>query len=211
MDRLTERPKRKQRIAFLALGLAMVGMVMVILASASLRLSLYESAYGYTNLRLFSHVFIIWLAGVFVLFVIALCLAKPRQFIFGAFLAIPIYLAAMNLINPDRLVAQWNIQHYADTGQLDGEYLSALSDDAVPVVLGILDMEEGLEAREAVGVAFQERLRYLEHRVAQDGWPAYHLARCDALTTLRARREILETFTTDESIRSLERLPDDFD
>lgn len=211
LDRLTERPKRKQRIAFLGLGLAMVGMVMVILTSASLRLSLYESAYGYTNLRLFSHVFIVWLAGVFVLFVIALCMARPRQFIFGALLAIPIYLAAMNLVNPDRLIAQWNIQRYADTGQLDGEYLSSLSDDAVPVVLGILDMEEELEAQEAVGVAFRERLRYLESRVAQDGWPAYHLARRDALTALRARRDILETFPADEGSRSKERLPDDFD
>jgi hypothetical protein len=72
-------------------------------------------------------------------------------------------------------------------------------------------MEEELEAREAVGVAFRERLRYLEYRVAQDGWPAYHLARRDALTALRARRDILETFPADEGSRSLERLPDDFD
>jgi len=50
---------------FKILGTALVIQVGLIMASALRRLSLYEQAYGFTVLRLYSHVFIIFLAVVF--------------------------------------------------------------------------------------------------------------------------------------------------
>jgi hypothetical protein len=198
LDRLTLRPGRRERAAFLSLSLLMAGAVIAVLASAFVRLSLYEAAYGYTNLRLFSHVFIIWLAGIFVIFGITLWLGRPRRFVFAVFVGLLVYLGAMNLLNPDRLIAERNLKRYSQSGQLDGAYLARLSEDAVPLVLKVLDLDQEPEARDEVGRAFRERLQWLEAQAAHDGWPAFHLARRDALYALRARREALEAFPSPE-------------
>jgi hypothetical protein len=194
LDRLARRSSPLQRAVFHALSVAMIGMVMVILASAIQRLNLYESVYGYTVLRLYSHAFAIWMAGVFLLFVITLLVARPRLFVFGGFLAGMAYLLAMNLLNPDALIAQQNIQHYAQTGRLDGEYLATLSEDAVPVVIQVLDVPDKA-AQAAVGQAYLERLTTLEKQATEDGWPSFHLARYNALATLQANRERLEAWS----------------
>ena len=142
LDRLARRSSPLQRVAFHVLSLAMIGMVMVILASAIQRLNLYESVYGYTVLRLYSHAFALWMAGVFLLFVATLLAARPRWFVFGGFLAGMAYLLVMNLLNPDALIAQENLQHYTQSGRLDGEYLATLSEDAVPVAIRVLDAQD---------------------------------------------------------------------
>jgi hypothetical protein len=193
LDRLARRSSPLQRAVFLVLSVAMIGMVMVILASAIQRLNLYESVYGYTVLRLYSHAFAIWMAGVFVLFLVTLLAARPRLFVFGGFLAGMVYLLAMNLLDPDALIAQQNILHYAQTGRLDGEYLATLSEDAVPVVIQVLDLPDEA-AQAAVGRAYLEQLTTLERQAAEDSWPSFHLARYNALATLQANRERLEAW-----------------
>ena len=202
LDRLARRSSPLQRAVFLVLSVAMIGMVMVILASAIQRLNLYESVYGYTVLRLYSHAFAIWMAGVFVLFTATLLAARPRLFVFGGFLAGMAYLLVMNLLNPDALIAQENIQRYTQhqttqgerlDRRLDGEYLTTLSEDAVPVVIQALDrLDQPVQA--AVAQAYLEQLTTLEEQAAEDGWPSFHLARYNALATLQASRERLEAW-----------------
>src|SRR5262249_35903560 len=55
LDWLGRRDTPRQRRVFQALGGAMVLLTLVILGSAMLRMVLYEDAYGYTHLRLYSH------------------------------------------------------------------------------------------------------------------------------------------------------------
>ncbi len=61
LSQVTRRDKKAQRLLFSILGLVLVAQVGVILASAFTRLNLYEQAYGFTRLRSFTHLFIIWL------------------------------------------------------------------------------------------------------------------------------------------------------
>ena len=46
-------------------------------------------------------------------------------------------LLAFSLANPDRLIAQRNVERWRDTGRLDVHYLQTLSADAVPVVASL--------------------------------------------------------------------------
>jgi hypothetical protein len=62
-------------IGFKIYSTVLVVQVILIMASAFTRLSLYEQAYGFTTLRLYSHVFIILLAVIF-------CLLLPGNLIF---------------------------------------------------------------------------------------------------------------------------------
>ena len=59
---ITRRDTESQRKTFSSLGVGLVGLVLVMLISAFQRLALYESAYGFSRLRAYTHVFMIWLA-----------------------------------------------------------------------------------------------------------------------------------------------------
>jgi len=61
LSMVTKRENKTKRWVFSILGLFLVGLVGVILASAFKRLTLYEAAYGFTRLRTMTHIFIIWI------------------------------------------------------------------------------------------------------------------------------------------------------
>jgi Domain of unknown function (DUF4153) len=140
----TWRETRGQTRAFRLLATLMVGLTGVLLASAFLRMALYEEAYGYTHLRLFVHVFEVWLGALFGWLLVTLWF-RPKQFAIGGFVAVLGFLATLNLMNPDSTIADWNLLRYAATGKVDIYYLGALSEDAVPKLLEGIGKLQGEE------------------------------------------------------------------
>ncbi len=61
---ITRRETENQRRTFSVLGVGLVGLVIVMLVTAFKRLVLYEAAYGFSRLRTYTHIFMIWLALV---------------------------------------------------------------------------------------------------------------------------------------------------
>jgi energy-converting hydrogenase Eha subunit C len=155
---------------------AMIGLVLVILTSAIKRMALYESAYGYTHLRLFTHVFMVVLGGVLVWRAVTLWW-RPERFALGAFLGALGYLAAMNLLNPDALIARKNLERAAEGSDVDTLYIRLkLSADAAPVVASYVAAHP-----EAPGTLWlKEYLELHGASSAPGGWPAYHWARARA-------------------------------
>ena len=81
------------------------------LLSAHYRLSLYESAYGFTQQRTVTHVFIFWLAGLLLATVILEIFNKlPRIAVVLLLVALG-FMVTLNLINVDDFIAQKNIAH----------------------------------------------------------------------------------------------------
>ena len=122
-----------QRLLKLLLG-ALCVLTLVILFSAHTRLALYEDAFGFTRLRLFVHLVILWLAGIFVIVMGAGAMSRgsrAARFVIG-FSAVA--LTTFGFLNPDRMIAERNVDRYALTGHLDVAYLSTLSPDAVPAL-----------------------------------------------------------------------------
>ena len=72
---VTRRETETQRKTFSALSVGIVALVLVMLVSAYRRLVLYETAYGFSELRAYTHVFMLWLA---LLLVASGCLPSPR-------------------------------------------------------------------------------------------------------------------------------------
>ena len=109
-------------------------LALVVLASASRRLGLYEQEYGFTRLRLSVDGAIAWL-GV----VLALVLAAgtrlgvtwlPRAVVVSAAAGLLVFAAA----DPDARIAARNVERLATTGDVDVAYLAGLSADALPVL-----------------------------------------------------------------------------
>jgi hypothetical protein len=106
----------------------------VIVASAIHRMWLYQQAYGFSTERLMVITIELWLGAVFVL--VAACGVRmsagwlPRAVLVAGAVA----LLGLAAVNPERLIADRNIDRYQQTGQLDGEYLQNLSPDAGPAL-----------------------------------------------------------------------------
>lgn len=134
ITRLTE-PRTKR--AFVVLGQIGIGLTLVVVFVAFRRLSLYEEAFGFTMLRLYSHIFAAWIALVFVLLAADMGgLFRRRRWLVGAtsISAIAVLLA-LNLINPEAVVVNLNLQHAQSTHKIDTQYLAELSSDATPALL----------------------------------------------------------------------------
>jgi hypothetical protein len=111
---------------------ALCALTLVVLASALERLDLYMDAYGFTRLRLTAQATILWLGAVFVLLLLAHRAAwLPR----AAVTLTAAALLAFAVSDPDRRVAERNVDRYAETGRLDESVLRNLSPDAAPALV----------------------------------------------------------------------------
>jgi len=187
---LTRRETGRQVQVFNGLSSLMAGLVLVILASAFQRLRLYEAAYGYTQLRLYSHVFMVWLAVAFIWFLVTLWRwpldrlgTGPDRFAIGAFVAVLGFLITLNAINPDAFIARQNLARYQASGKLDAYYLTRLSEDAVPALVLAIDRVTG-EEREVLRGHLRYRLESMEESTRWRSWPSFHLARRRAYDVL---------------------------
>lgn len=111
-----------------------IGFVLVMLVSAFQRLALYEWTYGFTQMRIFVHTFMVWMALVLCWYVLTLWY-RPTRFAAGALMCLFGFVVSLNLINPDVMIVEKNLQRYQTMGHLDLEYLTSLSADAVPALI----------------------------------------------------------------------------
>ena len=139
------------RRRFTLLAGAAVALTLVIVAVALARLNLYQDAFGLTMLRLYSTVFAVWIGVVFVLLGVDLAgVGRARRWLPSAAVAAGLVsLLALNVVNPEALVVRHNVSFAERTGRFDPDYLTDLSDDAVPALVDALP-RLGPDARRTV-------------------------------------------------------------
>lgn len=160
LDFVTIRANPRQHALFRGLCVLMVAFTGVILFSAVQRMLLYEAAYGFTHLRVYTHVFMIWLGVVFGAYLLSLFRVRPQIFALGVVLCCIGYLGTLNLMNVDLYIAERNIARFEQGDELDTSYLRYLSSDAVPAVILLFEQSpEDSAARAEAGqwLAWQQR------------------------------------------------------
>ncbi len=161
------------------------------MVSAFMRLLLYEDAYGFTTLRLYSHVFIIFLTVVFGLLIYkVLKNGKESNFSLGVFLSAILFLAGMNVLNPDAFIAQKNIQRFNNGKKLDVYYLTTLSDDALPVTVKMLDISD-----ESVKGEFAYYMYWrVQGKGSSNNWQSFNVSHRRAKEIIAPKMEVLEGY-----------------
>ncbi len=149
LDSMTVRRRQQHTRLFQALAVALVALTGVILVSASQRMLLYEQQYGFTMLRVYTHVFMYWLAALFGVFLLALFRLRPRIFSVGLLLVLIGYLGTLNLMNVDQYIAERNLDRAGQ--EVDFYYLSFLSADAEPTLLALYQTTDSPSLRAASG------------------------------------------------------------
>jgi hypothetical protein len=173
-DKTVAKTAGRHTASFRILSGLLIAEVILIMASAFKRLYLYEQAYGFTTLRLYSHVFVIFLAVVFALLLVKILRDQPEhRFIFPVFITAIIFLAGLNLLNPDAFIARQNLDRYHQTGKLDGAYLGRLSADARPEVEKALSATTG-QTHTDIEAALQAHDRSLS---GDTDWQSWNYAR----------------------------------
>ncbi len=146
---LLRRDERRNEAIFRVLAGVQIGLLFVIMASAMQRLVLLtgELGYGWTTVRFYPMVVMIWLAVVFVWFGWTVLRGRRNNFAWGALWSAIIILAATNLMNPDDFIARKNIQLMQQGREYDAWYHTYhLSDDAVPVLIESLPVMSAKDA-----------------------------------------------------------------
>jgi hypothetical protein len=126
-------PGRSDRIFKLLAG-ALILLLFVVMASALQRMRLYQREYGLTELRFYVTGVMLWLAVVFVWLGITVLRGRRELFYVGALVSGFAAILAVNVVNPDALIARTNL----DRQRLDVPYLMKLSDDATPTLVNAL-------------------------------------------------------------------------
>src|SRR6202158_4148053 len=136
-SRITSLTQPNTKRAFLVLGQVGIALTLLIVFVAFQRLSLYEEAYGFTMLRLYSHIFAVWIAVVFLLLAadMAGLFRKRRWFVGATSISAIAALLALNLVNPEAVVVALNIDHARAAHKIDAQYFAELSSDATPALL----------------------------------------------------------------------------
>jgi hypothetical protein len=190
VEKMLQRQDARQSKQFRWLSVALIAQVMVVMVSAFKRLTLYESAYGFTSLRFYSHLAIVWLALIFC-FLLYKILKDQREstFAYLAFGSVLAALAFVNVVNVDAFVARQNIARYETTHKLDVSYITQLSDDAIPETAKLLHASDPRLRIVYAGVLYQKQ-QELKHK--EQPWQSRNLARQHALDVLNAEGDTLK-------------------
>jgi hypothetical protein len=133
--RLAPRHSPLERWCLRLLLGALASLTLVIVASALFRMQTYQEAYGFTRLRVVVSVVELWLGLVFVLVLAAGIRLRarwlPRAVVATGVLAV----LALATLNPDRFIAERNLDRWTEGTHLDVAYLAGLSADAVPALV----------------------------------------------------------------------------
>ena len=195
-DRLSPHRAR----AAIASAMALAALTGVVLASAALRLRLYQEAYGWTELRLYVVATMLLLAVMVVALLVMLATDRVRWIGHVVIVTGLVIGLALNVIGPVRFITEQNVARVLDPtlvparGQsgLDTEYVASLGDDAIPELVHVLPALHGSD-----GSWLRAQLAFrLEALMEEDGlnaWQAWNAGRSaarDALTDAESRGDL---------------------
>jgi hypothetical protein len=185
---ITKKASRTQSV-FSGLGVALLALVTVILVSSFQRLLLYEQAYGFSRLRTYTHVFIIWLGMLLAAVIVLEIVQRPRYFALATLVASLGFVTTMDILNVDAFIVRQNVRRMAAGESLDVSYLASLSEDALPPLASFYqnvdhsDDYEALRGAVACHAVNNYDYDYANYPHNNYRWQSFHLSRLRAQQT----------------------------
>ena len=175
---------RARSRVYVCAAIVLVLLTAVVLASAATRMTLYQQAYGWTELRLYAYAGIAFIAIALAILAAAVLTRRMEQVV-GALIGGALAVAlGINAIGPSGQVAAANIERSLATAplaenavrELDVTYLVALGDGAIPAIIERLPSLPDRAREQITGV-----LRTVaQTRRVQPGWPSWNWDRARA-------------------------------
>ena len=163
---------------FTQLSIGLIAMISVVMVSAAFRLYLYVQAYGVTIDRFYAATALVWLTLVFAWFAACIIRKKHNGFAFGVIVSTLVVVFGLNLLNPDGLIAQANLNR--PKSRIDTKYLDGLSVDAIPVLIQSLPQLAPDQKN-----TITERLRSQQGELRTRDWRSWNLSSQIATSSLQ--------------------------
>lgn len=135
LNTISKRETRGAKIGFSVVSILLMANVLVMLASSLQRLLLYENAYGFSELRTYTHVFIYWLAALILVTIVLELLNKRGRFALALLITGLGFAVTLSVMNVDGFIVKQNVARAAQGEDLDFSYLQRLGTDAVPAMV----------------------------------------------------------------------------
>ncbi len=196
--------------SLMALNTLLIVQVLVILISSFNRLRLYEEAYGFTSLRTYTHIFIIWLALLLVATILLELTRRRHAFALTGLLVLCGFGLTFGLLNVDGFIAQQNILRARSgatfntqdgplgrgVAALDTQYLSTLSDDAVPTLLAEFQHpDQPDKVKDELGAELACRAERMKQTANENtSWLSYNLSHATARQLLSANESLWQRY-----------------
>jgi hypothetical protein len=202
LSTVTRRENDRQRQAYSGLSVAIVALVIVILVSAYQRLSLAIDWHGFSRLRLYPRVFLIWVGILFVTVIVLEILHRERYFAFAVVIASLGFVVSLSLFNVDASIVRHNVLRATQGKHFNVNHLTSLSTDAVPALVDeFLDSSLPASTHEGIGAAL---LCYLHSDTISSGstqdWGSFNLSRWEATKALNEVRVHLEGYSLNDKM-----------
>jgi hypothetical protein len=185
-----------QQRLYSGLSVSIVALVMVILVSAYQRISLAIDWHGFSRLRLYPRVFLIWLGILLVAIVVLEILRHERYFALAAVIASLGFAVSLTSVNVDAAIVKHNVPRVLQGKNLNVAHLASLSWDAVPgLVLEYKSKKYSQSVHEGLGAALT---CYLHSDTLpgsySDDWRSFNLARWRAHHALQGIQISLQDY-----------------
>ncbi|MFU8826489.1 MAG: DUF4153 domain-containing protein [Brevefilum sp.] len=215
LSMFTKRSGRTIKTIFSALGILLMVQVGLMLISAFQRLSLYETAYGFTTLRTITHVFMIWLGVLLAAATLMEVFNQFRRLSLVLFLVFFGFTLTLNLLSVDQFIARRNIAHASAGNPLDAYYLLRnLSEDGLPALFeGQQAQDTPQDVKDSLTAVLACRLAIREKNEPEPYWAGWNLSSAKADALFEQHRESLaayplalhsETFTYEQDGQTIE-------
>ena len=196
LDWVTVRHALRHTRIFRIFAVILVALTGVILVSAAQRMSLYEDQFGFTALRVQTHIFMVWLAALFGFFLLALFRVRQRIFSLGVLIVLIGYVGTLDLINVEGYIAEHNVARMAEGYGLDFAYLNTFSVDAAPVMFELFETAQSPALREQAGQWLTRKQMELDYQRRTNGSTIFsaNLARDTTWAALNALADQLPEY-----------------
>jgi hypothetical protein len=166
---------------------------------------LYEAAYGFSRLRTYTHVFMIWLGLLLIAVVILEVLRRERAIGLAMVLASLGFIISLNLLNVDAFIVRQNVQREIRSAidqefargraDLDVQYFLDLSDDAIPPLVRSFQSNSLPDSvKEKIGAALACKHYERGQGTAPIPWQGFHFARLQADTAFKQVEKQLDAY-----------------
>lgn len=196
LNAVTRRETDGQRRGFSGLSLALMALVLVILASSLQRLLMYVDAYGFSQLRTYTLVCIVWMA---LLFLTAIALEVTRRsghLPLAVVLTVVGFALSLAALNVDGFIVHQNVSRAKAGSELDSSYLSSLSLDAVPALFEEYQAPDLPQpVRSELGATLACKAAF-ESKAESQSWLSFHLGQSQGRTILKEQAAAWSRYST---------------
>ena len=154
LGRISKRANFTRETVYQVLIGLNLAFVLVMVASAWMRLQLYLQAYGFTRLRSYTLLLIPWVAALVLGTLLLEVRGQGRKFAMLALVCLAGFGLTFGFFNIDGFVVEKNFERVALTHKLDTRYLNELSADAIyPIWEGMQSVKLDTDTKQKLEIA----------------------------------------------------------